>query len=180
MSLLIEKLFDLLREWFLYLLPFYVMGDDQCGLVRRFRLYHRNLKPGWNWKIPVLESTHTEVAALDSTVLREQTLTTSDGKSITIRGCIAYRVVDPRKYILDCATAVSVINDVGCCVLAEIVPTLESEMLLKGEIDEFLLQAMRKRARRWGIRLESVGLVDRVQTRTYRILTDGGDQRSGL
>lgn len=168
---ILEKIFDLLRGAWIYLLPFYVLGDDQCGLVRRVGIYHRDLRPGLNWKWPVIEQVLVETSTLDSTVLREQTLTTKDGKQVTIRACIAYRVVNPRKYILDCDSAASVINDVGCCVVAELIPEVDLEHVLTGSIEYDLLQAMRSRARKWGVKVESVGLVDRVQTRTYRLLT---------
>lgn len=170
MNLIFERLFELLREWIAYLLPFVICGDDQCGVIRRLGIYRRNLRPGLNWKWPIIESTLVECSALDSTMLREQSLTTADGKQVTLRGVIAYRVVDPKKYILDCATAVSVLNDVGCCVIAERIPQLKSRDILREQITPDLLRHMRQRARKWGIYVESVGLVDRVETSTYRLI----------
>lgn len=172
MSDVLQRLFDLLLQWLRFLIPFFLLGDDQVGLIRRFGVYKRDLKAGWNWKWPIIEETFAETSALDSTVLREQTLTTSDGEQVTLRGVVTYRVVNPRKYILDCATAISVMNDVGCCVLAEMVPTLSSDTVLRS--DEFhreFLRRVRLRAKRWGVYVDSVGVIDRVKTPTYRIIT---------
>lgn len=114
----------------------------------------------------------TDVSALDSTVLREQTLTTKDGRKVTLRGVLAYRVIDPRKYILECATAESVVNDVGCGVVAEVIPGFEAAEILGSEdLCKKLLTMMRKRAKHWGVHVESFGLVDRVESETYRIVT---------
>lgn len=169
---ILQKLIEQLILWATYLLPFVVMGDDEVGLIRRFGVFKRYLKKGFNWKIPVIESPLMTTSALDSTVLREQTLTTSDNVQVTIRGVITYRVVEPKKYILDCATAISVMNDVGCCVLAELIPQMTSDVVLRSEdFSKDLLKKVRSRARRWGVEVESVGVIDRVATPTYRLIT---------
>jgi regulator of protease activity HflC (stomatin/prohibitin superfamily) len=172
MMAILEKLLDLLQAWISYIIPFHVMGDDQCGLVRRLGRFHRYMRPGLNWKIPVLEQALTDMAALSSTVLREQSLTTSDGVQVTLRGVITYRVIDAKRWILDCDSAQSVMNDVGCCVIAELVPGMSSEEILSGETAmRELTKKVRVRAKRWGVEVDSFGLVDRVQTRTYRFIT---------
>ncbi len=168
---ILQKLIDLIVAWINHLIPWAVLGDDQVGLIRRLGIFHRYMQHGVNWKIPLIEIAMSETSALDSTVLREQTLTTSDGVQVTLRGVITYRVVEPRRYILDCATASSVLNDVGCCVLAELVPSLESELVLRGDLGPVLLRKVRARARRWGVDVDSVGVIDRVSTPTYRLIT---------
>lgn len=171
---LVQRLIDLVVAWIGYLLPFIVLGDDQVGLVRRFGIYHRLLRPGLNWKIPIVEQAMSEIGALDSTVLREQSLTTRDAVQVTLRAVICYRVTDPQKYILGCATAVSVLNDVGCCAVAELVPTLTGTEVLQGEeFDRVLLRKVRLRAKRWGVEVESVGLVDRTAAPAFRLLVGG-------
>jgi regulator of protease activity HflC (stomatin/prohibitin superfamily) len=171
LTALLEKLFELISLWFWHLMPFVVMGDDQCGLVRRLGRYRRDLSPGLNWKWPVIENGMTETAALGSMTLREQTLATKDRKQITLRGVLAWRVVNPRAFILECDGAQSVINDVGCCVISELVPEFEAWNLLNGDATEPMLRKMRARARKWGIKVEAFGLVDCVETTAYRVIT---------
>lgn len=180
MTTLLEKLFDLLREWIAYLLPWTILPDDRCGLVRRLGIYRRNLKPGWNWKWPLVETVLSETMALDSAVLREQSLTTRDGVQVTLRGVITYRVVDPRRYILDVDNPLTVINDAGCAVIGELIPELDAAEVLGGS--EFLAKVTRRvraRAKRWGIEVEAVGLADRTRARTYRLLLSGGASYGG-
>jgi regulator of protease activity HflC (stomatin/prohibitin superfamily) len=173
---LVLKLIEFLSTWFWYISPLVVCGDDECGLIRRRGIYVRELDHGFNWKIPILETHMVTCSALESTMLREQTLTTSDNAQVTIRGVLSYRVINPRRYILDCATAASVINDVGCAVIAEQVPGLKSSTVLRGKLfTKRLLRAMRMRARKWGIEVLSVGLADRVHTRTYRLFNSNSN-----
>lgn len=174
---ILQKIIELFQLWARKLVPWVILGDDQVGLIRRLGVYHRDLAAGLNWKIPFIEEAFAETCALDSTVLREQSLTTVDGVQVTVKGVITYRVVNARKYILDCATAVSVMNDVGCCVLAEVIPEKTSDEVLRGaEFQRELLRRVRLRAKRWGVEVDSVGVIDRTQATALRII--GGGDRS--
>lgn len=178
MTDLLLKLIDLVVSWFWYLMPFAVLGDDQVGLIRRFGKFKRYMRPGLNWKWPIIETPMAECSALDSTTLREQSLTTKDNVAVTVRGIIAYRVVDPRAYILGTATAISVMNDVGCCVIAEVIPLFDANDVLLGEnFQRELTRKVKARAKRWGVAVESVGLAERVAAPVYRLIT--GNHRSG-
>lgn len=173
---LVLKLIEFIQTWFWVVSPIVICGDDQRGVIRRRGIYSRDLVPGINWKWPLLEAHLVEISALDSIMLREQTLTTKDGYQVTLRGVIACRVVDPRKYILDCATASSVINDIGSCVIGEVVPDFTLDEVLRGtDFSGKLLTAMRRRGKKWGIDVESVGLVDRVQTKAYRLINSNSN-----
>jgi regulator of protease activity HflC (stomatin/prohibitin superfamily) len=172
LSSFLESLVELLKNFFWQIMPFVVMNCDECGVVLRLGKYHRDLAVGFNWKYPFgIEREYCTICALNSVCLREQSLTSKDGKSVTVRGVIAYRITDPKKYILDTGTAESVINDVGCCVICDVIPEFEASEILTGEtINEKLLSKMRSRAAKWGVKVDSIGLVDRTQARTYRLL----------
>jgi regulator of protease activity HflC (stomatin/prohibitin superfamily) len=176
---LVEKIWDFLALWISRILPWEVMGDDEIGLVRRLGKYKRDLKPGLNFKWPIIEECMSCSGALDSTVLREQTLTTKDGKSVTLRGVVGYQVVDARAWILGCETAEGVLNDVGCGVLADVVPALETQEVINGtEFCRKLRGKMATRGKQWGIKVTSFGLVDRVEAPAFRLL--GGDRLHGV
>lgn len=175
---LLLKLIDLIREVIAYLVPFAILGDDRVGLIRRWGKFHRYTKPGWNWKWPLAELQMDECSALDSTTLREQSLTTRDNVAVTVRGIIAYHVVEPRAYILGTATAISVMNDIGSCVIADVVPLFDAaDVLLGDNFQRDLTRKVKARAKRWGVAVESVGLAERVAAPVYRIIT--GNHRSG-
>lgn len=183
MEALFEKVFGLLERWISYLLPFVILPDDFCGLVRRLGKYHRDIKHGWNWKWPIIEHAETQCSALFTTVLREQSLTTKDDIQITVRGVVTYCVVDPRKYILDCSDGDQVVNDIVCAVIAALVPRMVARDVLQEPDDDDedgkgftrkLLRKVRSRGKKWGIEVDSCGLVDRVATPTYRIISSSG------
>jgi regulator of protease activity HflC (stomatin/prohibitin superfamily) len=171
MTPFLERLIELLAQWWARIVPWYVLGDDLVGLVRRLGVFHRDLHHGFNWKWPVIEEAMAAIAALDSTVLREQSLTTLDGVQVTLRCVLTYRVVDARQWILAVNDPESVLNDAGCLAVSELVPELSSFEVLQGE--EFLTKLTRRvraRAKRWGIAVEAVGMSDRSAAPTYRIM----------
>lgn len=177
----LEKLVELLLQFWSTVAPYAILGDDQIGLIRRFGKYHRDMQPGINWKIPLVEQPMAETSAYDSATLRDQSLTTSDGAQVTVRGVITYRVVDARRYILEVDNPVSVLNDVGCLIIGELIPTLTAEQVMHGA--DFLPTLTRKvkaRAKRWGIEVDSVGLVDRTKARAIRLLVSDARDGAGI
>lgn len=170
---ILQRLIDLITAWITYLLPWAILGDDQVGLIRRLGKYKRDMKHGWNWKCPIIEVPLTETSSLDSAGLSEQSLTTQDEKQVTLRGVITYRIINPRKYILGCDSPTSIMNDVGCCVIAEIVPEFTSDMILSNApaFQRALLSGVCRRAKKWGVKIDSVGIVDCVQASTIRLIS---------
>jgi regulator of protease activity HflC (stomatin/prohibitin superfamily) len=171
MAELFLKLIELLREFIAYLLPFAILGDDEVGLIRRRGIYNRDMEPGINWKIPVLESHMTHTSARDTNQLVLQTLTTADGDTVVVRGILSYSVTDARRYILDHDSADGVLNDMGCTVLARLVPRCTTaEVLFSQSFTRKFREQARVRGYRIGVYVHSAGLVDRAKLRAYRIV----------
>lgn len=170
MTSLLEKLYELLVAWYAALVPWYVLGDDMLGLVRRVGVYHRDLGPGWNWKIPILEEVQECSGAIESAALREQTITTLDGHTVTLAGVIGYHVVDARRYILGCGEFASVLNDLGCGVIGRVGPTLTCEQIMAPKAERRFRAVMRTRAAKWGIAVDSFGFADRVRAPAIRLM----------
>lgn len=157
-------------------MPWCIVDDNETGIVLRLGQYKRDAPPGLNWKLPLVEDVIVTSAALDSTALREQTLTTADLQQVTVRGVMTYRVSNPRRYILEVEDPESVVNDIGCSLIAEAVPFLSCDEVLTG--DSFareLRKKMRARAKKWGVEVEAFGLMDRTKTRAFRLISGTGE-----
>jgi len=166
------RIIDFISDWIAHLRPWHILGDDEVGLIQRLGVYNRDLKHGWNWKAPLLEVVLSTSGALDSSALREQTLTTSDRQQVTVAGVLSYRVVSPRKFLIDLEDADSVLNDVGLGVIARVVPGYTcDEILVDEEPMAVMKKRMKNRAEKCGIKVVSFELTDRAKTRTYRMFT---------
>ncbi len=167
----LQWLLERLRELWGYIVPWAILPDDECGLVRRFGVTKRVLSHGWNWKWPFVEIALTAVSAFDSYALREQSLTTRDGQQVTLRGVITYNVVDPYKWIVAIHETDSVLNDAGCIAIGELVAELTADEVLRGkDFLGVLTRRVRARAKRWGIEVDAGGLVDRTAAPTVRLM----------
>lgn len=171
MTSVVDRLIEVLLTVWRWIVPWAILPDDHLGLVRRFGVTHRLMKPGWNWKYPLVEQPMTECSALESTVLREQSLITRDGVSVTLRCVITYRVVDAKAWIVNVNDAQSVMNDAGCLAVAELVPEFNAVDVLHGRgFIRKLRRRIRERAAPWGAKVASVGLADRAEAPVVRVV----------
>jgi regulator of protease activity HflC (stomatin/prohibitin superfamily) len=53
------------------------------------------LNPGWHWRIPIADKVWIFNNRLRLTSFPAQTLTTTDGKTITVAGLVGFRIADP-------------------------------------------------------------------------------------
>ncbi len=172
MTELLLRLIEWLREGWRRFQPWHILQEDEAGILMRTGRYHHDLHPGWNWKLPLLDSIRYCTRALDTNLLAKQTLTTADGKTVMLQGIITYYVTDPKAYILDVNEADSVLNDTGIAAIARLAPRFTADQILNGtEFTRALRREARRRARPFGIYVKSVGLADRVLTRAYRLVT---------
>jgi hypothetical protein len=67
-----------------------------------------------------------------------------------------------------------VLVDVGCCVVAEWIPHYTLEQVLQDDgVSRLLETKMRARSKRWGVHVDTVGLIDKVPAKAYRLFTEG-------
>lgn len=171
MSALFEKFAEFIKHYFWLIMPFFVLGDDEIGHTRKWKIYRKPMKHGWNWKCPFMHEAQKESAALQSSVLSIQSLFTNDGREVSLKLGMAHRVVDSRKYILGLADSDTVLNDVLCGPVSKLVPQTAMKEILTGE--DFLATLLKKakvRSKRLGVEVDDVWLIDCCPAATHRIL----------
>jgi regulator of protease activity HflC (stomatin/prohibitin superfamily) len=102
--------------------------------------------------------------------LLPQTLTTKDNKNIVLKGIIRYKVNDPKKYLMTVNSAKDVLVDTVQGIIREIIEdyTWGSDV----ELNDLITEKSEVAVEIWGIKVESVTLVDFGIIRTYRLMSD--------
>ena len=84
---LIRQFFGIFVWWVM------VAPWEQCIRVRAGK-WVTQLGPGPHWKIPILDKAYVQSVRRRQVALPIQTLTTRDGKTVTLSAALGYRIVD--------------------------------------------------------------------------------------
>lgn len=168
---MIQQILSFLLD-FWRLLAFWAIRDrsiGQIGFIVRLGAPRRTMKPGWNWKWPVLESPVTEDARAYAYILDPQSLQTGDGVALVLRLSVTVRVTNVKRYWMSVADGRSNVQDMAAGELGDVVAGSDAGEVLSGEVLPTVLARVQKLARQWGMTVDSVKFVDAARTRSLRL-----------
>lgn len=165
-----DRLVELALQCIGLLIPFVVVNDFERGVVLRCGKFHRELEPGFHWKIPF----DVDVIYHDNVVprtinLKAQSLCTQDGKSIVLGGVVTAKIVDIRKALLEVETIDNVLEDSCYGAIAQCVASHPWDVIRTEAFGEILTKACRKRAWKYGTEIMSVQVGDLAPSRALRL-----------
>lgn len=178
-------MFDRLIEFLLNSLEFFrcgeIINEYSAGVVLRLGKFHRVLGPGLHPLIPF----YVERLLVDNIVphprpLREQSLTTADGRSVIIRAIVTARITDIRKALLAVEGVDGALVDACSGEVARVVCAATWEELHTGTLADKLTTACRKRGWKWGIEIQEVQLSDMTLGASIRLFSDKVESSHGL
>lgn len=102
-----EWLWDLAER---YLLPYVIVRDYEKGVVLFLGKFHYRLRPGFNWKIPLLHESLTCLSKKETIEFKPITVITKDKETISIGLIGGFEVVDEKKFLLEANDAASNIH----------------------------------------------------------------------
>ena len=166
-----DKLIDILVSSIKLFIPFHVVDEFQGALVLRFGKFHREIPPGFHWIYPFgIEQVLSCDICLCTVDLKPQSLTTRDEENIVLTATVSYRVEDPKVYLLKVMNAAAVIEDSSTGIIHEFVSKSTWNQLSTGDLAYELEKAIRRKAKNFGIAVDSVYLKDFQKCRAYRII----------
>ena len=167
-----ERVFDFIASFWNVLRPWVVIDDYEGGVILRLGRYHRELKPGLHWKLPLADVSVTTSTAITTMALRPQTLTTRDDLTIVISAIVKYHIEDVRAYLLDIWDSADVLNDVTLGAIKEIVALVDYRDLQRKEIEDDVLNTVQDEAKRFGVHVHKVTFSDLGKVRSIRLITN--------
>jgi len=168
-----EKLFEFIQQFAEFFRFFEVIHPYEGGLVLRLGIYNRELKPGFNFIIPLgFEHTITEYTVPRTARIHSMSTTTKDGKTIGFEAVITWKVKDLQKSLLEVASIKDAIID--CCmgVIGSELSEATWDDIVHGKVIESLGAACRKNGWKWGIEVIRVQLTGVAAARNIRLLQD--------
>src|SRR3972149_5106880 len=108
-----DKLIDVLISVIHWFRPWSICGAEHRGIVTRFGLPVRDLKPGFNLLWPFIEGVVKADIRVWADVLPAQSLQTKDGVTMVVRIMVSHSVCDPRMFAFAVFDANNNIQDVA-------------------------------------------------------------------
>ena len=163
-----DKLIDFVLNLKDEVIPVRIINEWEGGIHMRAGKFLKSTQPGLNFKIPFIDQfwvVHTVPQTVD---LLSQTLTTKDGKNIVLKGIIRYKIEDPKKYLISVNSARDVLVDTVQGVIKNVIEYFTWGDATK--LDTLITEKSKVMVEDWGIKVESVTLVDFSLIKTYRLI----------
>jgi regulator of protease activity HflC (stomatin/prohibitin superfamily) len=166
----LEKFLDFIKEWIELFYIVEVIPAFDRGIKLRFGRYHSTLEPGWHWYWPFkIEQIITHAVVPDPQELREQTVDSKDGFSVTVTGIITYSVFDVKMLLLDVYDAKGALVDSSMGTIGTHLRQSTWEEIRSPEFTRKAEIEIRRRAKKYGVEVLELQFADMTRSRSLRI-----------
>jgi regulator of protease activity HflC (stomatin/prohibitin superfamily) len=172
---LVSQLFNFMLQFWHNMLPFYVINAYEHGIILRLGKFLKSIEAGFGWKIPFADEVLHCRNTVTTMAIKNQSLTTLDGKQITIESIVKYKIINAKKYLLEVEDSIDAINDITQGKIKELVNAknwADIRVLKDAEIKELV----GNEAREWGIKIFYITITSLVETRVYKIINNNNHQ----
>jgi hypothetical protein len=172
---MIERIIEFINTSWRTIAPFVIVDQFEKGVILRFGKYHKNILPGFNFKIPLIDSVHTVEAVQTTIRIQPQTLTTRDDMTITTSAVLTYEIRDPKLFLLEVWEGREAIKDITLAEIKKIVAQNKWEDLNKRLIETLITTEVRKQGKLYGVYVKKFGFADLAKIKTIRLITGTGE-----
>ena len=145
-----------------------VVNPDESGVHLRCGRVHRVIGEGFHWQYPIIDEIQTIPTSEQAIDLPNQTLTTKDGKTVTVSGTVRYEVVCPEKCLFNVSDYDESLQTLSMEVIGIELPLIQhsqSSCVLRDRVRDRLENAVYD----WGINIIEVGITDNAETFPLRL-----------
>jgi regulator of protease activity HflC (stomatin/prohibitin superfamily) len=171
---MLDRLFDFLAQVWEWLIPWAVIDQYEMGVVLRWGKFNRVINPGFRWLIPLgIESVKYETVVRQTSYLDVQSLTSLDGKPVTISAILVFTISDIRKFLLDIDEGETDLQNMCYGVIAECVETSNWHDIISMEFNKQVQTKCRRVSENYcGVKLLHVKYSDKATARNIRLWND--------
>jgi len=170
-----NSLFEFIRR-FAEIFIWWTVVQPWEGAIRvRFGRHTKTLSPGVHLRIPYVDSIYRQTIRLRFCMMGVQTLSTKDGKTVTLAASVGYKISDVGKLYDTLHHAEETIRQLAMSEIARFIQCRPIEECSPGEIENAVSKTLC--LDQYGITSDGIRLTDFAVVRTYRLIND---QRYGI
>ena len=147
-----------------------IVAPWEQGLRVRFGKHVKLWGPGLHWRLPFADAVYLQSVRMRIAMLERQTVSTRDGRTITLSGSIGYCITDVARLYQTLHHADSTIRSMAMVAIAEYVSTHDSAACTPVRIVEHLDTTTDYA--KFGLGDIRINLTDFVVVKTYRLVGD--------
>lgn len=171
----LQQVFRSLFQWWVVIAPW------QQGVRVRAGKHVKLLRPGIHLKLPIIDVVYMQPIRLRAHYVKEQTLTTSDGKTITLASALQYEIDDLLLMYRTLHNAHDTIEQQTQSIVAGYIHRRKLSEITPVELEEFVAESLD--LERYGLCVRAFHLTNFAISRAYRFISGeigsftGYDQR---
>lgn len=169
-----DRIFDFIASVWEWLIPWTIIDCYEQGVILRFGKFNRTANPGFVWIWPFgIEEVKYDTVVRQTSYLDVQSLTSADGKNVSIAGILVYEIKDIRKFLLDIDDGESDLQNMCYGVIAECVENNNFSEIIGQEFNGEVLNKCRAVSESYcGVKLLHVKWSDKATSRNLRLWND--------
>lgn len=166
-----NQFFQWLANFFQGSRPWQVVMPWERAL--RVRLGKRTIlwEPGFHWRIPFVDEVRIVNTRLRIASVPCITVTTTDGKTVTVAGCVGFRIFDPFQTLLTIQHPEDAASALAQAAVAKYIASRRVAELSMEQMEQTALDALTTSSMA-GLAFEFVRVVDFAVVRTFRLLQE--------
>lgn len=170
-------MFDKLIDFLISIIKIFqftmVVHAWQKGIRLRLGKFQAILHPGLHFYFPFwIDKILTENVATETMRVKPQSVTTKDGKSVVVSAVVTFRIEDIRTFLLDVEGRNNVVEDCTYGPIANYVMKRDwPELCALESLDNEFTKVVRRQAKKYGVDVLSVQIIDFVQCRPLHLIT---------
>ena len=165
-----DKIIEFIVTFFDYFKPFWVIEEYNRGVLLRFGKFVKVLDPGIHWKIPLADYVLETTIVPTTMRLQHQSLVTSDDEAVVVQAIVKYQVQDVTTLNLKVYDAIDAIADMIQAIIKKFVMENKWDGLRNPELDNEITKKARVEAKKWGLEVIQVTLVDISKAPSVRLI----------
>ncbi len=165
-----DKLFEVVADCFFFFVPFVVIRHFERGVQLRLGTLYRTLEPGFHWVRPFnIDEVLKDNVKPRVYVLRSQSLTTLDDRSVIVGARITATIVDIRRALLEVEDMDHALADSCPGIVGAYVAARSWDSLRDADHGLHLLDEIRAAAEQYGVLVHRVQLADLQTSQSYHV-----------
>ncbi|MBV6625275.1 MAG: SPFH/Band 7/PHB domain protein [Rivularia sp. (in: Bacteria)] len=156
-----------------------IVNQGNEALVERLGQYHRKLRPGLNFIVPLIDQIVMEDTTREQILdIKPQNVITKDNIYLEIDGVVYWRIKDMEKSFYQIDDLAQGLNQITTTSLREIIAqnTLEETNVSRVDMDKELLDRLNETTADWGVEIQRVDIQSITPPESVRLSME--DQRA--